>query len=320
MSGRVHRHAAESAAPGGLRPPATGAATAPGLGEVIGWVDDRPVPRAHLDRRIAELRDGPLSAALPVPGTSEDRQLSRWLTQVILTEVLCETTARALGLTPLEGPPLDRLAAVELGSINAAAYNGSPWVRAVFQHVTARTEIPPQWRPRASPERSPGHLIRYRLFADRRSADQAGPGDLQSLGRVELGSLPTALAEAIQVQPYGTLVGPVRDALGWHLAIATPAEPAPSSRAASSNAPVDGRTATSTDRPITTSSIGGAVPSPEEDLIRPPEPAAWAPLLEAARRRAFARRLDEMRAEKVELVPGLEHPGDPRQPDNNHKH
>jgi [acyl-carrier-protein] S-malonyltransferase len=43
-------------------------------------------------------------------------------------------------------------------------------------------------------------------------------------------------------------------------------------------------------------------------------------LLDAARRRAFARWLDDMRAKKVELVPGLEHPGDPRQPDNHHKH
>jgi len=34
----------------------------------------------------------------------------------------------------------------------------------------------------------------------------------------------------------------------------------------------------------------------------------------------FARWLDELRAAKVELVPGLEHPGDPRQPDNHHKH
>ncbi|MBF8187667.1 hypothetical protein ITP53_18375 [Nonomuraea sp. K274] len=43
-------------------------------------------------------------------------------------------------------------------------------------------------------------------------------------------------------------------------------------------------------------------------------------LIEAARRQAFARWLDEMRAMKVRLVPGLEHPGDPRQPDNHHKH
>jgi [acyl-carrier-protein] S-malonyltransferase len=40
----------------------------------------------------------------------------------------------------------------------------------------------------------------------------------------------------------------------------------------------------------------------------------------AARRRAFRIWLDARRAELVELAPGYEHPGDPRQPDNVHKH
>lgn len=43
-------------------------------------------------------------------------------------------------------------------------------------------------------------------------------------------------------------------------------------------------------------------------------------LLAAARRRDFRRWLDGRRAELVELAPGYEHPGDPRQPDNTHKH
>ncbi|TYB59898.1 hypothetical protein FXF51_33375 [Nonomuraea sp. PA05] len=43
-------------------------------------------------------------------------------------------------------------------------------------------------------------------------------------------------------------------------------------------------------------------------------------LLRAARRKAFARWLDDLRARRVRLMPGLEHPGDPRQPDNHHKH
>ncbi len=43
-------------------------------------------------------------------------------------------------------------------------------------------------------------------------------------------------------------------------------------------------------------------------------------LLAAARRRAFRIWLDARRADLVELSPGYEHPGDPRQPDNTHKH
>jgi [acyl-carrier-protein] S-malonyltransferase len=40
----------------------------------------------------------------------------------------------------------------------------------------------------------------------------------------------------------------------------------------------------------------------------------------AARRRAFRLWLDQRRAELVRLAPGYEHPGDPRQPDNTHRH
>ena len=40
----------------------------------------------------------------------------------------------------------------------------------------------------------------------------------------------------------------------------------------------------------------------------------------AARRRAFRVWLDARRAALVQLSPGYEHPGDPRQPDNTHRH
>ncbi|BBZ49498.1 malonyl CoA-ACP transacylase [Mycobacterium heidelbergense] len=40
----------------------------------------------------------------------------------------------------------------------------------------------------------------------------------------------------------------------------------------------------------------------------------------AARRRAFRVWLDARRAATVRLAPGYEHPGDPRQPDNTHRH
>lgn len=40
----------------------------------------------------------------------------------------------------------------------------------------------------------------------------------------------------------------------------------------------------------------------------------------AARRRAFRVWLDARRAELVRLAPGYEHPGDPHQPDNTHRH
>ncbi|MCX2934619.1 malonyl CoA-ACP transacylase [Mycobacterium sp. CVI_P3] len=49
-------------------------------------------------------------------------------------------------------------------------------------------------------------------------------------------------------------------------------------------------------------------------------PLIAAHLLGAARRRRFRMWLDQRRADLVWLAPGYEHPGDPRQPDNTHKH
>ncbi len=57
--------------------------------------------------------------------------------------------------------------------------------------------------------------------------------------------------------------------------------------------------------------------APPLDEVRP---AITEHLRGAARRRAFRLWLDARRAELVELAPGYEHPGDPRQPDNTHKH
>jgi [acyl-carrier-protein] S-malonyltransferase len=73
-----------------------------------------------------------------------------------------------------------------------------------------------------------------------------------------------------------------------------------------------------------------AASSPDRDgwrtpaLTAPPlaqvRPMIAEHLRAAARRRAFRVWLDKRRAELVRLAPGYEHPGDPRQPDNTHRH
>ena len=61
----------------------------------------------------------------------------------------------------------------------------------------------------------------------------------------------------------------------------------------------------------------GEEPAPElEDVA----PTVAAMLRGAARRRGFRIWLEQRRAALVWLAPGYEHPGDPRQPDNTHKH
>ncbi|MEV4372103.1 hypothetical protein AB0J71_33880 [Nonomuraea sp. NPDC049637] len=268
--------------------PVTGEPVAAGVGPVLGWLDGCPLPRFELDRRLAALRAGPRSAALPAPGTAEDRQLTRWVAQVVLTEHLCAAEATARGL-PLDKPPpprpdrsptdalaarpgqpanapavrLDQRAAVELGSIVAAAYEGSAAVRAVYEAVTAGVTV------------SASEVAGYREATAR---PPAGPtwrlrtpdGEFDA----EPGSLPVALAEALAAAAPGRTVtaGP------WTATLVACHDPAPDR-----DAPADG-------------------------------------LLDSARRVAFVRWLDHARAHRLRLVPGLEHPGDPAQPDNHHRH
>ncbi|KJK58509.1 hypothetical protein UK12_10195 [Saccharothrix sp. ST-888] len=241
---------------------------------MLGLLDGRPLPRTELDRRLAALRGGPRSSALPVPGSTEDRQLTRWVAQVVLTEELCGAEAAARGLDT-EGPGpgggqapparLDQRAAVELGSIAAAAFEGSAAVRAVYRAVTAEVAL------------SPDEVARYRTAVQERPAE-GGPlwriatpdGEFDARPQ----TLPLALAAALRTAGPGVAVT------------------------------VDGWTAT--------------LLTERDD---PPSPADPAPeLLAAARRIAFVRWLDHARAHRLQLVPGLEHPGDPAQPDNHHRH
>lgn len=66
--------------------------------------------------------------------------------------------------------------------------------------------------------------------------------------------------------------------------------------------------------------VGGWHGKPLESVFGDVRPLIAEHLLAVARRREFRRWLDARREELVELAPGYEHPGDPRQPDNVHKH
>lgn len=108
-----------------------------------------PVPVAEVDEREAQLRAGSLAASLPTAGTSEGRQLRRWLTQLIVTERVVAVEAAALGLVadsdvdaaPTEAAVLPgETARLEIGSV-AAAVLATPLARAVFAHVTAGVAV-----------------------------------------------------------------------------------------------------------------------------------------------------------------------------------
>jgi [acyl-carrier-protein] S-malonyltransferase len=177
---------------------------------IVGGV---PVSVAEVDAREDRLRACRLASSLPRPGTSEGRQLRRWLTQLLVTERVVAAEARTRGLTadgaPSEAELLpDTTTRWEIGSI-AASVLADPLARALFVSVTAAVD--------------------------------ATDADVASCG-------------ARHPRRFGS-------------------------------------TAQITDH-----------------------------LRGAARRRAFRLWLDARCADLVELAPGYEHPGDPRQPDNTHRH
>jgi [acyl-carrier-protein] S-malonyltransferase len=287
----------------------TGEPTAPGIGPVTGWLDGRPLPRTELNRRLAALRGGPRSSTLPVPGSAEDRQLIRWVAQVILTEELCAAEAAARGLDLTDAPPvrLDQRTAVELGSITAAAFEGSAAVRAVYQAITVDVTV------------SPGVIAAYRTTAAR---SPAGPVWRLSTPDGEFDghpdTLPADLASALHAAVPGQTVtaGPWTATLLERYDAETDQAPAsadPANHTLTSAGLAD-RTPTSIDPTVHTL----ASADPAAHTLASADPADH--LLAAARHVTFVRWLDRARAHRLRLVPGLEHPGDPAQPDNHHRH
>jgi [acyl-carrier-protein] S-malonyltransferase len=176
-------------------------------------VDGVPMWVGDVDEREERLRSSRLAASLPRPGTSEGRQLRRWLTQLLVTERVVAAEANARGLTADGAPAEEELlpdAAVrlEIGSV-AASVLGDPLARALFAELTAEVDVTPE------------QVLSYRTRNPSRFAADAD--------------------------------------IATHLR-------------------------------------------------------------DAARRRTFRLWLDARCASAVQLAPGYEHPGDPRQPDNTHRH
>lgn len=206
-----------------------GTPSGPGVATVAGV----PVLVAEVDEREERLRATRLAAALPSPGTSEGRQLRRWLTQLLVTERVIAAEAEKRRLTTENAPTEedlmpDTVARMELGSV-AASVLESTSARALFVDVTEHVRVP-----------------------------DAAIADYHARN-------PDRFAQAETVSG------------GWR-------------------------------RPCG--------PPPLEAV----QPAVHAHLTAAARRREFRRWLDARVADLVQLAPGYEHPGDPRQPDNTHRH
>jgi [acyl-carrier-protein] S-malonyltransferase len=180
---------------------------------VAATVGGAPVLVDEVDAREDRLRGSRLASSLPRRGTSEGRQLRRWLTQLLVTERVAAADATTRGLTADGAPSEEELlpdttARLEIGSI-AGSVLADPLARALFVSVTAAVDV---------------------TDADVHDYRERNPRRFDST---------TEIADHLRG---------------------------------------------------------------------------------AARRRAFRLWLDARCAELVELAPGYEHPGDPRQPDNTHRH
>ncbi|HET9144305.1 peptidylprolyl isomerase [Actinophytocola sp.] len=254
----------------------------------VAWVDGEPVDVGTVDERERELRAGPGRAALPRVDTSEGRQLRRWLVQLIAAERLVRREAARLGVTAQTAPELAALAAdsaalLELGSVPAALLARDPLARAVFVAVTAgvRVEEAEVARYHAdNPERFGRPECRLVRHAVLTGPDLEPALAARPVRTLRRGELTGPVEDAVFGAAPGAVVGPVRDPLGWHVLRLEAVRPA-------------------TARPLAD---------------------AEAELLAARRRRSFTAWLDGRTAEQVVLAEGYEHPGDPAQPDNTHRH
>jgi [acyl-carrier-protein] S-malonyltransferase len=247
----------------------------------VAWVSGAPVDVSDVDALEAALRDGPVSATLPRVGTREGRQLRRWLVQVLVAERLVAAEARVRGLSADDAPPLVALAPDRAALLAL----GSVAADVLTRNALARAVFAAVTAEVSVDDSAAGRYYRdnpeaFRV-AEERVIRVSGPDRLRTLRR---GELTGPVEDAVFAARPGKVVGPVRDPLGAHTFEVVEVRPA-------------------------------RVRAQAEVLD---EIREW--LVAAARRRAFVAWLDGRAAARVRLAPGFEHPGDPRQPDNTHRH
>jgi [acyl-carrier-protein] S-malonyltransferase len=278
---------------------AAAAAEAQREATVIGWVGGIAIPRECLDARVGELRAGRLAARLPVVGSKEDRQFLRWTAQVLLTEELCRAELARLRTSSVAfadaGSESGAAAAAAAAAMATAA--ARPLTQAESLHLgsinaavwssTPAMSVLYDLVTEASSPAAPNTGTRtwYRVMHTvAATALDAATTIPTSLGWTTLDDLPAPLAAELRARPPGTRVGPVRTGLGWHFAT------------------------------VTGSEVRAALP------VQPVQATQAAEATDPVRLAAFNRWLDQRRRDLVTHAAGFEHPGDPGQPDNTHRH
>jgi [acyl-carrier-protein] S-malonyltransferase len=253
----------------------------------VAWVDGVAVAVEEVDRREAALRSGPRASTLPKADGSEGRQLRRWLVQVLAAERVVAREAVRLGVGPDGAPELaqlvpDRAGMLGLGSVAADLLTRDALARNVFRAVTAGVAVSDDEVARYWAANREAYRLPERRWL-RHAVGDVDPAT-RPVRAVRRGELTRVLEEAVFAASVGDVVGPVVDVVGAHTVLVADAEPA---------------------------RVRELAEVREEIRER---------LAFGARRRAFVQWLDRRMADSVRLAAGFEHPGDPGQPDNTHRH
>jgi [acyl-carrier-protein] S-malonyltransferase len=257
--------------------------------EPAAWIDGEPVPSAMVAAELARVRAGPYARWLPDDGTAEGRQLRREITQRVLLRMVLERERAAIADAPEDGAAHIRPDPALLGSAVADVLATSVAAREVFAVVTAAVAVSESEvravhaGERGRHRRTAEWLLRQAFHP---SDPSRLPGQLPAMppSRITSQALLPEVRAALADAAAGTVVGPVRSSLGWHLVQVDEVLP----------------------------------PGPLRYADVQAEIAAT--LLDRRRQRVFVRWLDRRYAESVRLAPGYEHPADPRQPDATHRH
>lgn len=279
---------------------------------VIGWVAGTPIPRERLDARVRQLRAGRLAARLPTMGSKEDRQFLRWTAQVLLTEELCRVeVARLEGESGLEAMASD-----------ADADHQPETARASSHAAELSSALPAA----ASPELSSSPAAP--------ALSQAESLHLGSINAAAWSSTPAMSVLYHLVTDPTPLVEPAADTRTWyrvtHTVAATPLEAATAPESSLGWTTLDDLPATLAAElriralgtrvgPVRTG-LGWHFATITATDVRHRRPSQPADTTDPTRLAAFNRWLDQRRRDLVVHAPGFEHPGDPGQPDNTHRH
>jgi [acyl-carrier-protein] S-malonyltransferase len=251
---------------------------------VAAQVGKRRITDADVEARVRRLRTGRLGDCLPADGCAEARQFRRWVVQVLATEAIVHDAADSLGVAAPQCGDSQQYGGgcTGMGSVVEAVLATSPVARSLLALVTAGVRV--------------DHAA-VRTYYERNRDDFRQPDTCIVMHEID--GRPVNAGRSIMVR-RGDVTGVIEDAVFGGSA---------------------GNTVTVTDESghahvVRVQQVLPGAVAPFEDV----RDAITERLLAAARRRAFSAWVDQRRTELLWLAPGNEHPGDPSQPDNTHRH